>query len=247
VTLADNPLRAIAEGGVGYCYDFDRSLFVGAGELIDGPLLLGLDSNVIFDLERHGSVLLEPDEPIVGADAAHIPDLHAIGDLMEEWFIRDIRFVLLPSTWTDYKRPPSSIQMRARTAMFTAIEEALSFQLQDWGDEHHRFRWQRPEDPIAAEVVSRVPDPLDRGMIESAWRAAVDVFVTSDARLRKRVGETPPGFPNVWSPRELVKRLPTPGLSFLSSGTIDHPGCPWEGDIIMGDMGRMSRLLEVLG
>lgn len=243
--LADNPLREVAEGGVGYCYDFDRTLFPGAGELVDGPLLVALDSNVIFDLESHGAALIN-DQEIVGIGPKHLRRLEAIGALVEAWFTRDIRFVLLPNTWMDFQKIPSPDRMRGRSQVFEAIEEALSFQVQDWGRESERFAWERPPDSAAAATIERVTDPLDRSMLSGAWLAGVDVFVTSDETLRKRVADVPSGFPNVWSPVQLESHLPVGGPTFLSGGTIDHTGCLWSGDFIIGDLGKIGRLLEVL-
>ena len=202
---------------------------------------------MIFDLEKQGSALINLGNELADAVQTHRPDLLSIGSLMEAWFWRDLRFVLLPSTWTDYGRRPSTERMTQRSTLFRAIEDALSYQLQDWGSEHERFEWLRPPDSLAREVIDRVPDHLDRAMLDAAWCAGVDVFVTSDRKLRQQVIDVPSDFPNVWSPSELEARMPVQASGrYWESGTIEHDGCQWAGGMLMGDLGRMSRLLEVL-
>ena len=237
-----NPLRSPGDGGVGYCYDSDRDLFRGSGALSDGPMLLGLDSNIIFDLEDYGLLLIDGEDPD-GVDCETQIELDGLRDLLELWFMRDIRFVVLPPTRTDFKREPPEARMLEREKLFGRIEEALIFQLQDWGADHARFAWTRPPHAQAADVIAQVPSELDRAMVHSAWSGGIDVFVTRDRQLLDTLAETPVGFPNVWSPSTLTQRLgQLPG--YLFPGTLDHDGCIWSGGMPFGDTGKWSTLIE---
>ncbi|AXL10742.1 hypothetical protein DXT68_00220 [Microbacterium foliorum] len=239
-----NPLRALGDGGPGFCFDIDRDLFRGAGDAADGPLLIALDSNVIFDLERYGSLILDQ-EHIPGVDDAYREELEALGAILDLWMVRDIRFIVVPRTRHDFKKSPSPERLAARERLFQRIEDALTFQADDWGAEHQRFTWSRPVTPATRAVLDVSPG-LDALMLESAWSAGVDAFLTLDAGVIKAAGAAMAPFPLVVKPTQLANRLHKLGPNPFLSGRVDHPDCLWEGGLPFGDSGKWVPLLEAL-
>ena len=169
-------------------------MFAGSEGLVDGPLLIALDSNVLFDLEELGRHLIDDDLPSpVGGERRM--QLEALGRLLETWLMRDIRFVVVPATRDDFRKSPPESRLREREHLFSSIEEALTFQLDDWGNEAERHVPWREPDAEADSALARVPDDLDRLMIQSAWECGSDVFLTVDTRLLAAMRTVPPGFP----------------------------------------------------
>ena len=72
------------------------------------------------------------------------------------------------------------------------------------------------------------------------------MFLTVDTRLLAAMRTVPPGFPNVWSPTQLVAHLLNSDAEphWLTSGTIPHEDCRWVGGLPFGDTGKWVRLFE---
>lgn len=245
-------MRMLGSGGQGYCYDFDRGLFAGAEGLLDGPLVIALDSNVLIDIESHGMELFD-DNLGDSIPQKSRSNLIALADLLEAWLVRDIRFIVVPPTREDFKRTPTPDRLRSRDRFFSAVEEALTFQLDDWGEAEDRLAWTREPDLAVAQALMRVPDDLDRAMVEGAWACGADVFLTQDRRLLSAMKSFPEGFPNVCSPADLSARLfaasslaSAVGPTWLTSGTVSHSDCHWAGGLPFGDTGKWGKLLEAL-
>lgn len=242
--LALNPLRALGDGGPGFCYESDRDLFRGAGSLNDGPLLVALDSNIIFDLEEHGEAILEL-EDTPGVDRSLAEELLAVGQIIDVWMARDIRFIVVPRTRNDFRRAPSEERMRQREATFRRIELALTFQAGDWEDAGARFRGERPSSPAVDSLIELAPD-LDALMLRSAWNAGVDVFLTRDVQVLRACGHAGAPLPLIVSPTGLRNRLDSLGNDLLFLGMTDHAGCQWSGGLPIGDMGKWVPLFEAM-
>ncbi|PVW04774.1 hypothetical protein DEA06_08345 [Microbacterium sp. Gd 4-13] len=243
--LDGNPLRAPGDGGPGFCYLSDADLFRGAGSLEDGPFLIALDSNIILDLEQHGTAILEREEAD-GINAEHQQELAALGAILDLWMVRDIRFVVVPRTRVDYRKAPSPSRMVERERMFEHIEAALTFQTGDWGREDERFGGARAMPPVAARLIDSV-SPLDGRMLTSAWNAGVDVFLTRDARLLAACQDGEPPFPAVLAPTGLVNRLAQLGEDPFFLGQVEHPSCAWAFGMPFGDTGKWVSLYEAMG
>ncbi|TLM80933.1 hypothetical protein [Pseudarthrobacter sp. NamE5] len=200
--LDANPLRSIEDGGHGFCYDIDRSVFPGASASTHGPLLVGLDTNAVLEIQEYGVRLID-DVRIHHPDAEHLRDIYALGDLVQLWFVRDIRFVVLPGARRDQRRPGKSEKIARLHETLSAIEEALTFQIQDWGYEDHRFDWARTRNLGVDCALARIPGSLDRRLVEQSYDAGVDVFLTMDKQVLRSVSTLPSGFPNLWRPPRL--------------------------------------------
>ncbi|MDU0366881.1 hypothetical protein RWH45_06610 [Microbacterium sp. KSW4-17] len=245
LNLDANPLRAPGDGGPGFCYPSDADLFRGAGSLADGPLLIALDSNIILDLEQHGTAILNQ-EQVDGIDSELQAELAALGAILDLWMVRDIRFIVLPRTRDDYRKPPPPARMKEREQLFEQIEAALTFQTGDWGQEHERFVGAREMAPEASELIDSV-SPLDGRMLTSAWNAGVDVFLTRDAKVLAACEDSEPPFPAVLAPSGLVNRLSTLGEDLFFLGQVEHPGCVWAFGMPFGDTGKWVPLYEAMG
>ncbi|WP_449407120.1 hypothetical protein [Microbacterium maritypicum] len=242
--LMSNPLRAAGDGGLGFCYGSDPDLFRGCGALEDGPLLIALDSNIIFDLEDHGAAILDGEE-IIGVDAKLQAQLGALGQILELWLLRDIRFIVVPRTRLDYRKEPSVERVASRERTFRRIEAAVTFQADDWGDEHRRFLGERPATAAVEEAIARV-SILDGLMLRSAWDAGVDVFLTRDDTVLAAVADSPPSFPLVLDPAGLMGHLSSMGSNAFDLGTVEHAGCRWAVGVPFGDSGKWVPLFEAL-
>lgn len=239
-----NPLRVGGDGGPGYCYDTDRDLFRGAAGLLDGPLLVALDSNILFDLQNHGEAILG-EAPIEGVDDGFRAELEALGAILDRWMVRDIRFIVVPRTRKDYRKEPSEQRQVERELLFGRIESALTFQAQDWAEEHRRFRRPRPVTPQARSVLRAAP-PLDGKMLESSWSAGVDVFLTRDLKVVQVAGSAAAPFPLVVTPTQLDQRLDALGSDLFFCGRMEHPGCESAGEFPLGDTGKWGPLLDAM-
>jgi hypothetical protein len=239
-----NPLRALGDGGPGFCYDADRDLFRGVGRLIDGPLLVALDSNIIYDLEEHGEAILEQEE-VLGIEAEHAENLLALGQIIDLWMMRDIRFIVVPRTRSDYRRPPPDDRMRQRELTFQRIEYALTFQVGDREDSDGRFVGARPATQYVDELIHRASE-LDALMLRSAWDAGVDVFLTRDEKVLRACSPSRAPFPLVASPTVLRDRFAALGGDPMFPGMIAHADCQWSLGLPVGDTGKWVPLFEAM-
>lgn len=242
--LTHSPLRAPGDGGPGFCYDSDRDLFRGAGDLLDGPLLVALDSNIIFDLEKHGPAILEQETPpAIDPRLGH--ELLALGHIIDLWMMRDIRFIVVPRTREDFRRPPSADRMSERERTFQQIEYALTFQVGDWEDSRSRLGDVRPTSPPVDQVIDGVSE-LDALMLRSAWDAGVDIFLTRDEKVLSACGSAAAPMPLVASPSMLRDRLGRLGDDLVFLGMIEHADCHWSFGFPMGDTGKWVPLFEAM-
>lgn len=241
----ENQLRRIECGsGNGFCYDVDRTLFAGADRLLHGPLLIALDTNVVLALQEYGARLIDG-EGIEHPDPAHLGDLNALGTLLDLWFMRDIRFVVLPGARDDQRRAGQPAVLARRERTMTALEEALSFQLQDWEHADQRFDWEQPVTEEARRTLDRIAGDLDRVLVREAYVSGVDVFLTMDKQVLRAASNASPPFPHVWRPATLTDATRRLSVEHLTGGMLDHSGCPY-GLIPGPDLGKMGRLLEAL-
>jgi hypothetical protein len=220
-------------------------VFPGASTSTHGPLLVGLDTNAVLEIREYGVQLID-DVRIHHPDAEHLRDIYALGDLVQLWFVRDIRFVVLPGARRDQRRPGNSEKVMRLHDTLSAIEEALTFQIQDWGLEDRRFDRARTRSKGVDHALARIPGSLDRRLVEQSYDGGVDVFLTMDKQVLRSVSTPPSDFPNLWRPSTLLDRLTNLGVNQLGGGILEHENCPYGGGWLFPDMGKMSRLLSSL-
>jgi len=251
--MTNNIMREPAYGsGPGFCYDVDRSLFRSYKD--DGPLVVAIDSNIVLDTMLYGANMInnEPYPPVV--DATYGKQLDAWALVIDTWMIRDIRLVVLPGMRNDNRREISDERRAVRERRLLGIESALTFQLNDWSNESRRFMNPQPVDPSVEASIRGVLSPLDANLVLQAMQHQVDVFLTRDNRVVKRMNSL--GFteiPNVMRPTGLARALEKVGVigssnavDIFSGGHIKHRGCIYADGMLMGDSAKWIPLLEAM-
>lgn len=251
-------LRAESDaGGIGFCYESDPWLFSHA-ESAHGPLIVVWDSNIVIYFRDFGRQLVDGDE-IHGVDDGLAAELDALGMLVNWWFMRDIRFVVPPALDRDEKRPVQKDIRSRRVESIRAVSQALTFQLDEWGNPDNT------DDQLYAEVEAldaQGSDPFDSlsvafpdersgdtRIMREAMLFGADVVLTCDRRFIKRGARLGERLTKVMAPTELVERLLHVGMhEFWRGGLLDHPDCPYAyPDVIAGDLGKLPLLLSALG
>jgi len=238
-----HPLRQVEDGGLGFCHDADRSLFVDR-EAHDGPLIVALDTNIVIDIHRHGRDLINDGAPAGSSqEAKEHGELVALGQLVELWFTRDIRFLPLARSLTDSRRPMSSAQLASRAAALDSIAASLAFQSGAW-----RWDWREATRlGFAANTtatVADIPGDADRELVNAAMQLGVDVFLTRDDRVLK-ADKRLHGI-NLWSPSTLLERLNNLAVTAFDGGIVRHVDCVYALGVPFGDTGKWAGLLEAL-
>jgi hypothetical protein len=122
--LADkggNWLRSEGDGSNGFCYDVNRVLFRDSA-VVDGPLLVTLDTVVLIDIAEHGSTLLDTGKPTHPVNHEHQLELVALANLVELWMLRDIRVVPRSRSLTDFKRRGSVERVAQRRRFLEGLD-----------------------------------------------------------------------------------------------------------------------------
>lgn len=233
-------LRATGDGGPGFCVLSDQILFhraLGA----DTPLLIALDTNVLIDLVTNaGAVIGEEPTPT----SAYGRQLAALGELLDIWMVRDVRFVPLLRSLDDSARGPlSPARARVRRRTLDAVAEALSFQTADWEWDWAARSLLRPPRSVAP---ASIPGEADRTLVEAATALRCDVFLTRDDRVLAANGHVAV---HLLDPIGLLGRLnDLPGSDpFGIGGLVEHPDCRYSNaSYLLGDMGKIGSLLSAM-
>ncbi|MFD5817806.1 hypothetical protein [Streptomyces sp. NPDC127038] len=229
------------DGGLGFCNQVLPSLLPSG---YHGPLVVALDSNVLIDLQQHGTALMNddslPDE--VEADAAYLEELDGLADILNVWLLRDIRFVVTPRSKTDAKKVSERFLER-RLPSIEALAESLAFQMGDW-------TISAPSDGPAPTPVgdeSGLPEGADRDLVLEAQAIGAHVFLTRDRLVLDRTVLVGPAMA-LLSPAGLEAYLAAAGVQLFLGGTCGSDGCPYTGwPFPAPDMGKWGGLLSILG
>lgn len=241
-------------GGIGFCYQIDPWLFKDRSAT-HGPLVVAWDSNLVIYFQEHGREIIDGEE-IQTVDDGLSEELNALGMLINWWFMRDIRFVVLPSLFDDEKRPAAADRRSRRHASLVAIAEALTFQTEGWGrpdivdliEEKICALDAFSNDPLGTLLAPFPAGAGDRRVMREAILSGADVLLTCDRRFIKRGSRLAGGTTKVLAPTDLMDRLLELGMyEPWVGGFLDHPHCPFAGhDVISGDLGKIPLLLSVL-
>jgi hypothetical protein len=213
------------------------------------------DSNVVIYFRKYGRLIIDGEE-VVGVDDGLCDELTALGMLINWWFVRDIRFVVVPSLLDDEKRAASSADRSRRYGTMDAIAEALTFQTEGWEQrdlgEMLRAEVEElqklPSDPMGSILAAFPAKIRDRDIMQEAILCGADVLLTCDRKFISRGATIPTSMTKVLPPTALRDRLLELGMhEFWSGGILDHPGCPFaQADVIAGDLGKLPLLLCVI-
>lgn len=119
----------VSDAGPGFCYSAVPELFNARDG--HGPLLAALDTNIVIYLQKYGNTILEGGD-IKDIDPWLADQLDYLGTILNMWLVRDIRFVVLPRGFTDYKVYPKTAdgvrRLMRRQDTLSKIIGALRFQ-----------------------------------------------------------------------------------------------------------------------
>jgi hypothetical protein len=216
-------------GGLGFCHAALPDLLAPG---YHGPLVVALDSNVLIDLQEHGSEMLNDDIQV--ADEKYAEELQCLGTLLNLWMLRDIRFVVTPRARTDAKR-----DLPGFDRLIDGLAESLAFQYGDWS-------YPAPQNGPRPSLVGGehgLPEGADRDLVLEAQAVGAQVFLTRDRRVLRQAALTGPAM-RIWAPSELADDLVIAGVEPMRGGTCGAPGCPY-GDsmLLLPDIGKWGPLL----
>lgn len=225
-----------SDGGPGFCHAVLPSVLP---EGYHGPLVIALDSNVLIDLQEHGNILLNGDEP-VGVDLVYAEELAALGMIVDRWMLHDIRFIVTPRSLTDAKRMSQRF-LDNRGPAVESIAQSLAYQLGDWDYVAPSYQSLRM---IGKE--KGLPKGADRDLVLEAQAAGAHVFLTRDRLVLQKASLTGPKIaivPPTWLADELI----IAGVGPFGGSTCGASACPYEGSLPAPDMGKWGGLLSILG
>lgn len=217
-----------AEGGLGFCHAKLPDLLPPG---YHGPLLVALDSNVLIDLQKHGSEMLNEDIQVT--EGRYAEELASLGVLLNLWMLRDIRFVVTPRARTDAKRGAPEFDK-----LIDGLAESLAFQLGDWT---HLAPQDSPAAPTVGDELG-LSHGADRDLVLEAQGSGTHVFLTSDRKVVRRATLTGPRM-RVCTPSELADDLVVAGVEPMRGGTCGNFGCPYlDAMLLAPDIGKWAPL-----
>lgn len=228
--------EATLDGGLGFCHAALPNLLpVG----YHGPLVVALDSNILIDFHVYGAHLIDDDLPQM-IEPVYREDLDALAAIVNLWFVRDIRFIVTPTSLVDAKRlTPRFVESRHKAV--EALARCLAFQQGDWSV--------RPASELDREPVGRetgLPDGPDRDLVLEAQAAGAHAFLTRDHQVLTHTSLVGPRM-SVLSPSGLLEECESAAVRLFGGGTCDEATCPYAQPQVLPDTGRHAALLEVFG
>ncbi len=224
-----------SDGGMGFCHE---ALPVLLPWSYHGPLVVALDSNALIDLQQHGNLLLNGEVPEV--DEAYAEELTALADVLNLWLLRDIRFVVTPTSLTDAKKVTERF-LDKRLPAVAAIADSLAFQFGDWDEPAPSYR----RGLRAPGQETGMPDGADRDLVLEAQAIGAHVFLTRDRRVLEKTALSGPTLA-VIPPRVLANELALGGVQPFFGGICGAKHCPYDGwSMPAPDMGKWGGLLSI--
>lgn len=223
-----------ADGGIGFCHDALPAILPPG---YHGPLVVALDSNALIDLQRHGSKLLDGGE--LGVQADYEKELLALGSIVEIWMLRDIRFIVTPTSRTDAKRLSERF-LATRGPAVDALARSLAFQFGDWTA---LAPSETSMPPLGS--VTGIPSGADRDLLVEAQAAGAHVFLTRDEQVLTTASVEGPAL-RILRPTDLLGDLVMSGVELLSGGQCLADNCPYAAfDVLAPDLGKWDGLLSI--
>lgn len=223
------------DGGLGFCGRMMTSMLP-----VDyhGPLIVALDSSILIDLQEHGTDLCNGECRI--HERKYRSDLEYLGQLLDLWLLRDIRFIATPRARTDAKKITSRFNTR-REATMRALNEGLAYQIGIWNCEVQPI-W---SDLKPYEHIQGLPDNADRDLVAEAVAVGAHVFLTRDDRLITNVRVVGRSLLTC-SPSTLVAELESYGVALLDGGSCSSPECPYKKrPLLFPDIGKWEMLSSI--
>lgn len=248
----------VEDAGPGFCYAAIPEIFTSHSG--HGPLLVAMDTNIVRYLAKYGEILLDEEgdprtiDPTISEELEG--QLYHLGSFVSMWLVRDIRFVVLPKGYSDYRKYPSTFdaveRLKDHHRRLDAITDALRFQVHQLIDRNFRSA----EEFISSgqlmggleEDLSFVPAGADRTLVLESLLNGVDIFLTCDKKILHVSDIFRPRGLSILDPESawltLIDGVEEP-LPFFA-GRIAHDDCPYGWDVLMGDSGKWTYLLSAL-
>lgn len=222
-------------GGLGFCHDALSFLPTD----YHGPLVMSLDSNILIDLREYGAVLLDGDH-VPDHDQGYLRDLTGLGEILNVWLGRDIRFVVTPRSLTDARKCTERFRNSQAPAV-DALAEALVFQTEGWNES---APWVAPPSPLVGDETG-LPAGADRDLVLEAQAMGAHVFLTRDKRVLRRAQLSGPQLA-IMSPAEFAGVLRNNDVNVYRGGTCGSQSCPYgRWSLPFPDTGKWSPLLSL--
>lgn len=222
-------------GGLGFCHEAISFLPVD----YHGPLVMSLDSNILIDLREHGAALLN-DDHIADLDEGYARDLNGLGQILNLWLGRDIRFIVTPRSLTDARKRTERF-VNSQAPAVEAITEALAFQLDDWEQPALSASHSRPS--VGDETG--LPLGADRDLVLEAQSIGAHLFLTRDKRVLRRTQLSGPQLA-IMSPAAVADIFRQKDVGLFAGGNCDSPDCPYgRWSLPFPDSGKWVPLLSL--
>lgn len=225
-----------SDGGLGFCHESLPNLLPTG---YHGPLVVVLDANVLIDLREHGNRLLDGDgfEEI---EAVYRTELTSLGELLNLWLLRDIRFIVTPRSLTDARNRTEQFVDRQLPSI-QAVAESLQFQSGDW----EAIPPPQAASPSSIGNVDGIPVGADRDLVLEGQAMGAHVFLTRDRRLLENAVLTGP-LMRLLPPSALWRKLREAGVGLFAGGNCGAPDCPY-GDWALPapDLGKWGPFLSI--
>lgn len=224
-----------SDGGLGFCAPELPSLLP---QNYHGPLIIALDSSILIDLQQHGNEILDGETTIT--EPKYADELEHLGQLLDLWLLRDIRFIVTPRSYSDAKRLTERFTARRRPTI-RALADSLAYQLGEWTiDAPSEWANLEPHD-----AVRGLPHNADRALVGEALSIGAHVFLSRDDKLIADV-RTSEHMLRVCLPSELANDLRAAAVTHFAGGVCHDTDCPYATvSAPAPDIGRWTGLLSI--
>lgn len=190
------------------------------------------DTNVLLDFFEHGRALWDG-VPLGSVPPDYEEELHGLHTLIDQWMLRDIRFLLLERTLSDARGELRRDRYEQRVRAFDEFASILALG-DGWGTSVARTG---VTTAAGESALSTVPEGADRDLVAESLDAGAHVFLTRDHRVLAAVDSL--GELGLWvaTPLDLLSELAAEDELLLGVGEVTWP---------VPDLARASRLMAAL-
>jgi hypothetical protein len=172
--------------GPHFVYDISPAIFhTRTGR---GPLYVAWDTNLLINYFKFGRMLWEGDGLPDVQDDNFAGELEGLQFLIALWVLRDIRFIILPSSINDAKKKLPAERRASRFRAFDEFTSALRLVSSDSPDVDlpSRDGLLILPDSLLEQAVAKVPRGFDQILVRAAAHMGIHVFMTMDKQILKQ-------------------------------------------------------------
>ena len=193
--------------GPHFVYDISPTIFhTRTGR---GPLYVAWDTNLLINYFKFGRALWEGDGLPDVQDDNFTGELEGLQLLIALWVLRDIRFIILPSSINDAKKKLSAERRTGRLKAFGEFASALRLVSSDSPDVDlpSRDGLLILPDSLLEQAIAKVPRGFDQILVRAATHMGIHVFMTMDKQILKQRQALRPFGLLLASPLDLLEEL----------------------------------------